>query len=154
MHEYYLREMYLKNNLIQADALTLAGEPIDLTRIHQPMYGVSAEDDHIAPWRQTFRINAYVTSPKRFVLSSSGHILGIVNPPVEPPKRSFRVGAAHRGQTADAWRAKAETNEGSWWQDWSEWLAEKCGPLGPPPPLASAAFPKLADAPGRYVLER
>ena len=118
------------------------------------MYGVSAEDDHIAPWRQTFRINAYVTSPKRFVLSSSGHILAILNPPVDPPNRSFRVGAAHRGQTADAWRAKAETNEGSWWQDWSAWLAEKCGPLGPPPPLASEAFPRLADAPGSYVLER
>ena len=154
MHEYYLREMYLKNNLIEADALTLAGEPIDLTRIHQPMYGVSAEDDHIAPWRQTFRINAYVTSPKRFVLSSSGHILGIVNPPVEPPKRSFRVAAAHRGQTADAWRAKAEAHEGSWWPDWSDWLAEHCGPLGAPPPLASDEFPKLAEAPGGYVLER
>jgi polyhydroxyalkanoate synthase len=154
MHEYYLREMYLKNNLIKADALTLAGEPIDLTRIHQPLYDVAAEDDHIAPWRQTFRINAYVTSPKRFVLSSSGHILGIVNPPVEPPKRSFRVAAAHRGQTADAWHAKAETREGSWWQDWSEWLAEKCGALGSSPPLASESFPKLADAPGSYVLER
>ena len=69
MHEYYLREMYLKNHLIQAGALTLAGEPIDLTRIHQPLYDVAAEDI-IAPWRQTFRINAYVTSPKRFVLSS------------------------------------------------------------------------------------
>lgn len=154
MHEYYLREMYLKNHLILADALTIAGEPIDLTRIHQPMYGVSADDDHIAPWRQTFRVNAYVTSPKRFVLSSSGHILGIVNPPVEPPKRSYRVAAAHRGQTADAWRAKAEAHEGSWWPDWSDWLAEHCGPLGPPPPLASEEFPKLADAPGGYVLER
>ena len=60
MHEYYLREMYLKNNLVKSDALTVAGEPIDLVRIHQPLYDVSAEDDHIAPWRQTFKINAYV----------------------------------------------------------------------------------------------
>ncbi len=153
MHEYYLREMYLKNSLIKPNALTIAGEPIDLARIHQPLYSVSAEDDHIAPWRQTFHVNGYVTSPKRFVLSSSGHILGIVNPPVTPPRRRFWVGAAHRGQNADAWRAKAEEQAGSWWQDWSAWLAEKCGPLGAPPPVATEAFAKLADAPGTYVLE-
>ena len=57
MHEFYLREMYLNNNLIKPDALTIAGEPIDLDRIVQPLYAVTAEDDHIAPWRQTFRIN-------------------------------------------------------------------------------------------------
>ena len=153
MHEYYLREMYLKNNLVKPNALTIAGEPIDLARIHQPLYSVSGEDDHIAPWRQTFHVNAHVTSPKRFILSSSGHILGIVNPPVTPPKRSFRAGAAHRGQTADAWHAKAERHDGSWWEDWGVWLAEKCDPLGAPPPLATEAFPKLADAPGTYVLE-
>jgi polyhydroxyalkanoate synthase len=154
MHEYYLREMYLKNNLIKGDALTIAGEPIDLARIHQPLYDVSAKDDHIAPWRQTFKINGYVTSPKRFVLSTSGHILGIVNPPVTPPKRRYWIGPAHRGQAADHWLAQAEERQGSWWDDWSAWLAEKCGPAGAPPPLESAEFPKLADAPGTYVLER
>ena len=153
MHEYYLREMYLKNNLVKSDALTVAGEPIDLVRIHQPLYDVSAEDDHIAPWRQTFKINGYVTSPKRFVLSSSGHILGIVNPPVTPPKRSYRIGPAHRGQSADHWHAQAEQRDGSWWEDWSDWLAGQCGPLGAPPPLASSDFPQLAAAPGTYVLE-
>jgi polyhydroxyalkanoate synthase len=154
MHAYYLREMYLNNRLIERDALTLAGEPIDLARIHQPLYDVSAEDDHIAPWRQTFRINSYVTAPKRFVLSSSGHILGIVNPPLTPPRRSFWVGAAHRGQTAENWRAQAEPHAGSWWTDWAAWLADRCGDPAAPPPLASAEFPKLADAPGSYVLER
>ena len=154
MHEFYLREMYLKNNLVKGDALTIAGEPIDLARIHQPLYDVAAEDDHIAPWRQTFKINGYVTSPKRFVLSSSGHILGIVNPPAKPAKRKYWIGAAHRGQSADHWRAQAEARDGSWWEDWTQWLAERCGPLGPPPALADEAHPKLADAPGTYVLER
>ncbi len=153
MHDFYLREMYLKNNLIKSDALTIADEPIDLVRIHQPMYGVSAEDDHISPWRQTFRINGYITAHKRFVLTSSGHVLGIVNPPVTPPHRSYRVGAAHRGQTADDWRTRAEHKDDSWWKDWSVWLAEHCGPLGAPPPLTNEEFPKLADAPGTYVLE-
>ncbi len=154
MHAYYLQEMYLRNRLIARDALTLAGEPIDLARIHQPLYDVAAEDDHIAPWRQTFRINSYVTAPKRFVLSSSGHILGIVNPPQDPPRRHFLVGPAHRGQSADNWYAQAEHHAGSWWRDWAAWLAERCGAPAAPAPLASDAFPQLGSAPGSYVLER
>jgi polyhydroxyalkanoate synthase len=154
MHEFYLREMYLKNNLARRDALTLAGEPIDLSRIRQPMFGVAAEDDHISPWRQTFRINAWFKAEKRFVLSSSGHILGIVNPPVTPPKRKYWVGPTRRGHTADAWRSEAEERAGSWWEDWAAWLGERCGPPGPPPPLSNEAFPALAEAPGTYVLEQ
>ena len=154
MHEFYLREMYLKNNLAKRDALTIAGEQIDLSRIRQPLYGVSAEEDHIAPWRQTFRINTWFKAEKRFVLSSSGHILGIINPPVTPAKRKYWIGATRRGLTADAWRAEAEERAGSWWEDWSAWLGEKCGPLREPPPLANDAHPALADAPGTYVLEQ
>jgi polyhydroxyalkanoate synthase len=154
MHDFYLREMYLKNQLIKPNALVIAGEPIDLSRIHVPLYQVATEDDHITPWRQTFRLSGYVTGHKRFVLSSSGHILGIVNPPVSPPRREYRIGPAHRGQAADAWLAGAESRKGSWWEDWAQWLAEHCGEPGAPPPLATAAFPKLADAPGTYVLER
>jgi polyhydroxyalkanoate synthase len=154
MHEFYLRAMYLDNLLVKPNALTLAGEPIDLARIHAPLYQVATEDDHIAPWRQTFRINGCVTGHKRFVLSSSGHILGIVNPPVTPPRRRYLVGPAHRGQTADAWHAGAEPRPGSWWQDWSTWLAVNCGEPGSPPPVATEAFPALSEAPGTYVLER
>ena len=154
MHEFYLREFYLNNNLVRPNALAIAGVPIDLATIHVPLYQVGAEDDHITPWRQTFRINGYVTGEKRFVLSSSGHILGIVNPPVTPPKRHFQVGRAHRGETAEAWLAGAERHEGSWWQDWTAWLGSRCGAPGAPPALTSDAFPKLADAPGTYVLER
>ena len=154
MHEFYLRQMKLRNGLVKPNALTLAGEPIDLSRIHQPLYQVATEDDHIAPWRQTFRLNGWVTGHKRFVLSSSGHILGIVNPPVTPPKRRYRVAPAHRGQAADAWHETAKELTGSWWEDWRDWLAQHCGEPGAPPPLATKEFPKLADAPGTYVLER
>jgi polyhydroxyalkanoate synthase len=146
--------MYLQNKLVKPNALAVAGEPIDLALIHAPLYQVSTEDDHIAPWRQTFRIHGWVTGPKRFVLSSSGHILGIVNPPVSPPKRRYRVAPAHRGQTADNWCATAVEHAGSWWENWRDWLAERCGEPGEPPPVASAQFPKLADAPGTYVMER
>ncbi len=154
MHEFYLREMYLHNRLIKPDSLNIAGEPISLKRIRQPLYAVSADDDHVAPWRQTFRINQWVQGPKRYVLSSSGHILGIVNPPANPPKRKYWVAAAHRRHTADAWRTEAEEQQGTWWEDWVAWLKPKCGPIAAPRPTSTKKHPKLADAPGSYVLER
>jgi len=154
MHEFYLRELYLRNQLVKPNALTIGGVPIDLATVHVPLYQVAAEDDHITPWRQTFRINGQVTGEKRFVLTSSGHILGIVNPPVTPPKRHFRAARAHRGETADAWLESAAEEQGSWWTDWVAWLDKRCGAPRAAPSVASAAFPHLADAPGTYVLER
>jgi polyhydroxyalkanoate synthase len=154
MHTWYLRELYLHNNLIKKDALTIAGEPIDLESIVQPLYAVSAADDHIAPWRQTFRVNAFVSGPKRYVLSSSGHILGIVNPVVQPPKRDYWVGAAERHDTADAWRDRAEHHAGSWWEDWMAWIKPQSGKEGKPPAVETKEYPALADAPGTYVLEQ
>jgi polyhydroxyalkanoate synthase len=154
MHEWYLREFYLNNALIKKDGLTVAGEKIDLERIVQPTYSVAATDDHIAPWKQAFHINSYVAGPKRFVLSSSGHILGIVNPPVTPPKREYWVGGAERHDTSDRWRERAENQRGSWWLDWIAWLTPLSGKRGKAPVLASAEYPALDDAPGRYVCER
>ena len=153
MHEWYLRELYLGNNLIRKNALTIAGTPIDLGAIGQPLYAVSAEEDHIAPWRSTFRVNGHVSGPRRFVLSSSGHILGIVNPVVTPPKRQFWIGEPEPGETAEQWRSRAESRKGSWWEDWSAWLKPRSGELIAARPVDSAQYPALADAPGTYVLE-
>lgn len=152
MHEWYLREFYLDNKLIKKDALTIAGHPIDLGRIVQPIYSVAAEDDHIAPWRQTFRLCNFVAGPKRYVLSSSGHILGIVNPPVHPPRREFRVGDAERHDTWETWQERAVSHHGTWWDDWMNWLKPKSGTRGKPPP-PNATFAPICDAPGVYVLE-
>jgi polyhydroxyalkanoate synthase len=154
MHKWYLREFYLNNALIKKDALTVAGEKIDLERIVQPIYAVSAADDHIAPWKQTFRINNHVAGPRRYILSSSGHIFGIVNPPVNPAKREFWVADAERHDTADSWHERAEHKAGSWWEDWLAWLAPKSGRLRKAPPVANPRYPELGDAPGSYVLER
>jgi polyhydroxyalkanoate synthase len=143
MHSWYLRNFYLENLLIKKDALTLAGEKIDLGRISQPLYAVSAEDDHIAPWRQTFRINNFVAGPRRYVLSSSGHILGIVNPVVNPPKRDFHVGKVERHDTPDEWREQAEHHSGSWWEDWMAWLKPQSGPLVAAFPVATKSFQPL-----------
>jgi polyhydroxyalkanoate synthase len=154
MHTWYLRNLYLDNKLIKKDALEVAGQPIDLSRIVQPVYAVAAADDHIAPWKQTFRINNVVSGPKRYVLSSSGHILGIVNPVVNPPKREYWVADAERHDGADDWQERAEHKAGSWWEDWMRWLKPQSGPLGKPPAPGNKAYPALADAPGTYVLEQ
>ena len=153
MHSMYLRELYLNNRLVQPDSLVIAGEPIDLGRITQPLYAVSAEDDHIAPWKQTFRVARYVGAPVRYVLSSSGHILGIVNPPVKPPKRNFWVGPARRDDDPGSWKGGSTQTAGSWWPDWIDWLSPQCGPMVAPPALGGANYPVLGDAPGSYVLE-
>lgn len=152
MHSWYLRNFYLDNALIKKDALEIAGEKIDLGRIVQPVYAVAAEDDHVAPWRETFRINHLVSGPRRYVLSSSGHILGIVNPVVTPPKREYHVATAERDDTAEGWREKAEHKAGSWWEDWIVWMKPQSGELGTPA-SSSRKYPALADAPGSYVLE-
>ena len=154
MHAWYLRELYLHNRLIHGDSLKVAGEGINLERIVQPLYSVSAVDDHIAPWAQTYRINNFVIGPKRFVLSSSGHILAIVNPVVTPPKRRFWVNDVHhRSETAEHWRTHASAQEGSWWPDWMAWLKPRAGELVDARPVDNAQFPALAPAPGTYVLE-
>jgi polyhydroxyalkanoate synthase len=153
MHAWYLRELYLHNRLIESNALVVAGESIDLHGITQPLYLVSAEDDHIAPWQQTFRIIHFVRGEKRFVLSSSGHILGIVNPPVNPPKRHYWVDTAHRADRWEAWRERAEQKQGSWWEDWMAWLKPRSGDMVPARPVETKGFPSLAAAPGTYVRE-
>lgn len=156
MHSYYLREMYLNNNLVKRDRLTIAGESIDLDRIVQPLYAVTAEDDHIAPWKQCYRIRKYinVNAPVRFALSTSGHILGIVNPPVEPPKRAYWIAEPERNEHWEHWLDRAEKKPGTWWQDWTAWLGERTGDLVRAYPTTSRAYPALADAPGTYVLEK
>ncbi len=156
MHSYYLREMYLHNNLIRRNKLNIAGEPIDLDRIVQPLYAVTAEDDHIAPWKQCYRIRKYinVAAPVRFVLSTSGHILGIVNPPVNPPKRSYWIADPERNEHWEHWFERADKKSGSWWEDWTTWLGERTGELVDAYPASNRKFPALADAPGTYILEK
>jgi polyhydroxyalkanoate synthase len=153
MHEFYLRELYLNNRLIEPGGLEIGGRRLNLGAITQPLYAVGAEQDHIAPWKQTFRLCGLTGGPARYVLATSGHILGIINPPVTPPKRRFWVGDATGAQNPEAWRERVEKAPGSWWDDWTHWLGERCGPLGAPPAMGNTAYPPLEPAPGRYVRE-
>ena len=156
MHAYYLREMYLHNNLIKRDKLTIAGESIDLDLIVQPLYAVTAEDDHNAPWKQCYRIRKQinVAAPVRFVLSTSGHILGVVNPPAKPPRRAYWIGEPERNEHWEHWFARADKKPGTWWEDWTQWLGERTGELVDAYPASNRKFPALADAPGTYVMEK
>ncbi len=150
-HAWYLRNTYVENNLVHPGRVHLKGEAIDLGRIRQDIYAVGAEKDHIVPWEAAWRITQLAGGRVRFVLGSSGHIAGIINPP--GGKGAYWTGEGHAAETAVQWRKAAERHEGSWWTDWSYWLAAHAGEKGAPPSLGSAAHPPLQDAPGSYVLE-
>ena len=153
MHAFYLREFYLHNKLIQKNGLTLAGHGIDLGRIRQPLYAVGCEEDHIAPWKATFKIAGKLNAPVHYTLSSSGHILGIINPPVTPPKRSYWSGPCAE-QSADEWKHQRTEVQGSWWGHWTQRLATQCGPLvAARQPGDNSQFPAICAAPGAYVHE-
>jgi polyhydroxyalkanoate synthase len=150
MHAFYLRNFYVENKLA-AGTLEIAGKAIDLSAIKAPTYVVSAINDHIVPWESSYRTTGLVSGPVRFVLSSGGHIAGIVNPP--GPKAWYQVAPADDAipVTAAAWRAGAERRAGSWWEDWAEWSDEHSGPMQDPPGMGSRRYPVLGDGPGTYV---
>jgi polyhydroxyalkanoate synthase len=147
MHAFYLRNFYVENNLAQG-LLQVAGRTVNLADVKHPAYVVSAENDHIVPWRSAYATTGLITGPVRFVLSNGGHIAGIVNPP--GPKGWYLVGKKYP-RSADKWREKTTRHPGSWWQDWAQWSAENSGPLTDPPPTGSSTYPVLYQAPGEYV---
>ncbi|WP_222264304.1 PHA/PHB synthase family protein [Modestobacter marinus] len=150
MHAFYLRNFYVDNKLA-AGTLEIAGKTIDLSAIKAPTYVVSAINDHIVPWESSYRTTGLVSGPVRFVLSSGGHIAGIVNPP--SPKAWYQVLPTDDALPTDpkVWRTAAERRSGSWWEDWANWSADHSGPLQDPPGMGSERYPVLGDGPGSYV---
>ncbi len=147
MHSQYLRSCYLENAFARGD-LELDGTRLDPSKIGADLYVVGAEVDHIAPWRSTYATTQLVRGQTRFVLTSSGHIAGIVNPP--GGKRRYWTGDELPAE-AEAWLAKAAEHHGSWWEDWAEWMDTRAGKRREPPPLGTDEHPALGDAPGTYV---
>lgn len=153
-HSFYLRNTYLENNLIKPNKIVLKGQPIDLSRITQDLYAVGAEKDHIVPWNSAWRITQLTHGHVRFVLASSGHIAGIINPPAKG-KGAFWVNeSATPVATPDEWLNQATRHDGSWWTDWVRWLESRSGEKIPAPAVGSDQYPPLCDAPGTYVLEK
>ncbi len=144
MHAEYLRACYLNNLLVQPDAFTIDGTPVDVSRVETPLYVVGAENDHIVPWRGAYRTTQLVSGEARFALTSGGHIAGAVNPPGYP-RAAFRTAGEHPPDP-DAWLASAESMQGSWWEDWVAWAESRSGKRVQPPSL-----PDGPPAPGEYV---
>lgn len=139
----------LQNKITQPGALRVLGSPVDLSRFTIDTYLVAGAADHITPWQNCYRSTGLLGGDTRFVLSTSGHIAALVNPPTNP-KASYQTGD---GTPADPqqWQATARTHPGSWWPDYSTWLADRSGPIVDAPEVVG---PPLAPAPGTYVFEK
>lgn len=153
-HSFYLRNTYLENNLIKPGRISLLGQPIDLGRIRQDVYAVGAEKDHIVPWRSAWRVAQLTSAKTRFVLATSGHIAGMINPPSKGKGGHWTNDTLPTPANAEAWLAGAQKHEGSWWTDWASWLQARSGQRTSAPPVGCAAHPPIGDAPGTYVLEK
>ncbi len=151
MHSFYLRRMYQENLLVKPGGVTLDGVPIDLGRIKTPAFLLSTREDHIAPWRSTYAATQLYKGPVKFVLSASGHIAGVVNPP------GGKYGHWENDKnppTPEEWLAGAAERAGSWWPAWERWIARYAGGDAPARHPGDGRLAPIEDAPGSYVKVR
>jgi polyhydroxyalkanoate synthase len=145
-------DLAMDNLLADAGGVTVMGVPIDLSRIDTDAYVVAGIADHITPWQNCYRTTQLLGGTTRFVLSTSGHIAALVNPPGNP-KASFQVNKTNPADPAE-WLSSAQTQQGTWWTDVSAWLAERSGAVRPAPEqLGGGGLRPLVDAPGTYVFD-
>lgn len=150
---WYLRNMYLENNLVKKNRLTVAGQKMDLSRITVPVYAMGAREDHIVPWDAAWHSAQALGGPKRFVLGASGHIAGSINP-ASKNKRNFWVNEA-AASSPEEWLDGATEVPGSWWNDWAKWLERQRGEMiDAPARMGNSRFPSIEAAPGSYVRTR
>lgn len=149
-HLFYLRQMYLHNNLVKPGGITLKGVPIDLRKITIPVYLQSSREDHIAPYQSIFKATGLYSGPVKFMLAGSGHIAGVINPPGSK-KYGYWLNP-DQPKDLDAWLEGAEQFEGSWWNDWHEWLKPMSGERVEAREPGAGDLPAIEEAPGSYVL--
>jgi polyhydroxyalkanoate synthase len=146
-------ELSMANKLTKAGAAVMLGSPVDLSKIDVDTYVVAGIADHIVPWHSAYHSMQLLGGKVRFVLSNSGHIASMVNPPSNP-KATYRVAPDLPAEPRD-WLAEAATVQGSWWPDYTTWLADRSGgEKQRPRTLGSAKFRPIEPAPGSYILER
>jgi len=151
MHSQYLRWMYLHNDLIKPGKVHLNGKALDVRKIDIPTFFVSTKKDHIAPWQTTYIGFQEIQGKKQFLLGGSGHIAGIINPPISA-KYSYYTNT-RTDQTAEEWMNNAKEHAGSWWPEWLNWLKKQSGKLIDAPDLSTLPLPSIMPAPGSYVLK-
>jgi polyhydroxyalkanoate synthase len=146
-----LAELALTNALAYPDAMTLLDTPIDLGRVTVDAYIVAGIADHITPWENCYKSTQLLGGESRFVLSTSGHVAALVNPPGNP-KATYRTTDGDNPPLAEEWLERARMHQGTWWADWDSWLAERSGPLrDAPAALGDDEHPPAEPAPGTYV---
>jgi len=150
LHRDFIR-MALDNALTRPGGVEVLGTPVDLGALDVDSYIVAGSSDHIVPWENAYRSTQLLGGSTRFVLSTSGHIQAIINPPGPDSRSSYRVASEHPGQ-AQEWMRGAAIHQGSWWPDWVAWLEERAGALRPAPKtLGGPGYRTVAKAPGTYV---
>ena len=154
-HLSYLRDLYRDNRLATPGALSIAGTPIDLTKVATPSYIQAGREDHIAPADSVWQITKHFSGPMKFVLAGSGHIAGVVNPPAAQ-KYQYWTNAVLGDSLADFVAGATET-KGSWWPDWIDWIraqGDATAPVKGARTPGKGKLPALGDAPGDYVRTR
>ncbi len=148
VHSFYLRECYLENKLSQGK-LVVDNVRIDLKKVKAPVYNLAAKEDHIAPLPSVFRLGRYFGGETTLVVSGSGHIAGVVNP---PSMKKYQYWTDGRSETSHSdWLKTATEHPGSWWPHWLEWVTARSGDKIAAPVPGEGALPVLCDAPGTYV---
>ena len=151
MHSEYLRSFYLNNDFAHGE-FEIGGHKLDPRQVTIDTYVVSAINDHIVPWFSGYKTAQIFGGPNRFVLSTAGHIAGVVNPP--SPKAKYWIND-DRPADPQEWRSAATLFDSTWWEDWTEWIGERGGPeVTAPERLGSKDYPLLEAAPGSYVRDR
>ena len=155
-YAWYLRNMYLENNLIQPGKLTVCGEKIDLGLIDIPVYIYGSREDHIVPINGAYASTQVLPGEKRFVMGASGHIAGVINPPAKNKRSHWTREDGELPDTLEAWLEGAQEHKGSWWTDWSNWLQAHAGKQIAAPKTygKGAKFKAIEPAPGRYVKQK
>jgi len=153
MYCWYLRHLYLHNELREPGRLLTCGEKVDLGAIQAPFYLYASREDHIVPWEAAYCSTQVVKGSKRFVMGASGHIAGVINPPAKG-KRNYWT-HEQLAERAEDWLNAATEHPGSWWTDWSTWLAEHAGKkVSAPKNAGSKQYKAIEPAPGRYVKQK
>ena len=155
-YAWYLRNMYLENNLIQPGKLTVCGEKIDLGLIDIPVYIYGSREDHIVPINGAYASTQVLPGEKRFVMGASGHIAGVINPPAKNKRSHWTREDGELPDTLEAWLEGAQEHKGSWWTDWSNWLQAHAGKQIAAPKTygKGVKFKAIEPAPGRYVKQK
>ncbi len=150
---WYLRNMYLENNLRVPGKLEMCGVKADLGRVDMPAFIYASREDHIVPWKTAYLSRNLLGGDTTFVLGASGHIAGVINPAVKNKRSHWLNDSA--GANADEWFDTATEVKGSWWPVWAKWLKSHDGGEVPARArLGSKAYPPGEPAPGRYVKEK